>query len=146
MTTEKKTVRFRNYVPKSTALFASLKVVDGDAPSERDAGAPQSSMRRRDDDDEAVPGDAHKSSDDADKDAFAVELEKLEAANPGEGVTVVPRSPTWDLKRDLEPRLAVLSRRTRRAIVDLIRARLAGDDDDDDDEDHGNSNGGPPAR
>lgn len=37
---------------------------------------------------------------------------------------VVPRDPTWDLKRDLEPKLKVLEKRTNRAIVELLRRRL----------------------
>ena len=37
---------------------------------------------------------------------------------------IVPRDPNWDLKRDIEPKLAILQKRTQRAIVDILRARL----------------------
>ncbi|KAJ8611190.1 hypothetical protein CTAYLR_003587 [Chrysophaeum taylorii] len=63
------------------------------------------------------------------KDAYALELERLASETPEDPVSIVPKDPTWDLKRDLEPKLAVLAKRTQRAIVDLIRERLASDDD-----------------
>ena len=56
-------------------------------------------------------------------------------------LNLAPKKANWDLKRDIEKSLAILNRRTQRAIVELIRERLAreaeeeeADDDDDDDE------------
>lgn len=37
---------------------------------------------------------------------------------------MAPRKPDWDLKRDIERRMAQLERRTQRAIAELIRERL----------------------
>ncbi|XP_025194357.1 coiled-coil domain-containing protein 12 [Melanaphis sacchari] len=41
--------------------------------------------------------------------------------------TLAPRKPDWDLKRDIEKRMAKLERRTQRAIAELIRDRLKGE-------------------
>ena len=38
---------------------------------------------------------------------------------------VAPKKPAWDLKRDVAPKLAKLERRTRRAIVELVRDKAA---------------------
>lgn len=36
---------------------------------------------------------------------------------------VAPKKPAWDLKRDIAPKLAKLEKRTRRAIVELVREK-----------------------
>ncbi|KAL5244975.1 hypothetical protein ACI65C_012385 [Semiaphis heraclei] len=41
--------------------------------------------------------------------------------------TLAPRKPDWDLKRDIEKRMSKLERRTQRAIAELIRDRLKGE-------------------
>jgi coiled-coil domain-containing protein 12 len=42
---------------------------------------------------------------------------------------MAPKKANWDLKRDIEPRLAKLERRTQRALVEIMleqeQARLA---------------------
>ena len=38
---------------------------------------------------------------------------------------VAPKKPAWDLKRDIAPKLAKLERRTRRAVVELVREKAA---------------------
>ncbi|XP_062519956.1 coiled-coil domain-containing protein 12-like [Corticium candelabrum] len=40
-------------------------------------------------------------------------------------LSLAPRKPDWDLKRDVAKKLEKLERRTQRAIVELIRERLA---------------------
>lgn len=40
---------------------------------------------------------------------------------------MAPRKPDWDLKRDIEKRMAKLERRTQKAIAELIRERLKGE-------------------
>jgi hypothetical protein len=39
-------------------------------------------------------------------------------------VTIAPRKPNWDLKRDIEGKLAILERQTQRAIAELVRERI----------------------
>ncbi|KAK3824003.1 MAG: mRNA splicing factor [Linnemannia elongata] len=35
--------------------------------------------------------------------------------------TLAPKKPNWDLKRDIEPKLLKLEKRTRAAVIELIR-------------------------
>ncbi|KAM4821274.1 coiled-coil domain-containing protein 12-like [Thomomys bottae] len=61
--------------------------------------------------------------------------EQLEAAKPEPVVEEVdlanlaPRKPDWDLKRDVAKKLEKLEKRTQRAIAELIRERLKGQED-----------------
>ncbi|XP_045153636.1 coiled-coil domain-containing protein 12 [Echinops telfairi] len=42
---------------------------------------------------------------------------------------LAPRKPDWDLKRDVAKKLEKLEKRTQRAIAELIRERLKGQED-----------------
>uniref|UniRef100_A0A9L0S0J3 Coiled-coil domain containing 12 n=1 Tax=Equus caballus TaxID=9796 RepID=A0A9L0S0J3_HORSE len=61
--------------------------------------------------------------------------EQLEAAKPEPVIEEVdlanlaPRKPDWDLKRDVAKKLEKLEKRTQRAIAELIRERLKGQED-----------------
>ncbi|XP_063517313.1 coiled-coil domain-containing protein 12 isoform X13 [Pongo pygmaeus] len=61
--------------------------------------------------------------------------EQLEAAKPEPVIEEVdlanlaPRKPDWDLKRDVAKKLEKLKKRTQRAIAELIRERLKGQED-----------------
>lgn len=39
-----------------------------------------------------------------------------------------PKKPNWDLKRDVEKKMEKLDKRTQRAIYEIIRQRLEGDE------------------
>ncbi|KAG0346448.1 hypothetical protein BG004_001712 [Podila humilis] len=41
--------------------------------------------------------------------------------------TLAPKKPNWDLKRDIEPKLLKLEKKTRAAIIDLIRKERPAD-------------------
>lgn len=41
---------------------------------------------------------------------------------------MAPKKPNWDLKRDVEKKLEKLDRKTQRAIYEIIRKRLEGDE------------------
>ncbi|GCB65256.1 coiled-coil domain-containing protein 12 [Scyliorhinus torazame] len=45
-------------------------------------------------------------------------------------VNLAPRKPDWDLKRDVAKKLERLEKRTQRAIAELIREKLKGNEDD----------------
>ncbi|XP_067931485.1 coiled-coil domain-containing protein 12-like [Watersipora subatra] len=47
--------------------------------------------------------------------------------------SLAPRKPDWDLRRDVSKKLEKLERRTQRAIAELIRERLQGDESKDGD-------------
>ncbi|KAJ7322078.1 hypothetical protein JRQ81_018365 [Phrynocephalus forsythii] len=62
--------------------------------------------------------------------------DQLEAARPEPIIEEVdlanlaPRKPDWDLKRDVAKKLEKLEKRTQRAIAELIRERLRGQEED----------------
>ncbi|KAM9096450.1 coiled-coil domain-containing protein 12 [Sarcophilus harrisii] len=62
--------------------------------------------------------------------------DQLEAAKPEPIIEEVdlanlaPRKPDWDLKRDVAKKLEKLEKRTQRAIAELIRERLRGQEGD----------------
>uniref|UniRef100_A0A8C3BGK1 Coiled-coil domain containing 12 n=1 Tax=Cairina moschata TaxID=8855 RepID=A0A8C3BGK1_CAIMO len=62
--------------------------------------------------------------------------EQLEAAKPEPIIDEVdlanlaPRKPDWDLKRDVAKKLEKLDKRTQRAIAELIRERLKGQEEE----------------
>ena len=47
---------------------------------------------------------------------------------------MAPKKLNWDLKRDIESKLAKLERRTQRAIVELLKERLAKEAEDADED------------
>merc|ERR1719437_145644 len=52
----------------------------------------------------------------------------LEKADDQDAVlTIAPKKPNWDLKRDVERKMQVLQARTDRAVVQLIRQRIKQD-------------------
>ncbi|XP_051468703.1 coiled-coil domain-containing protein 12 [Apus apus] len=62
--------------------------------------------------------------------------DQLEAAKPQPIIEEVdlanlaPRKPDWDLKRDVAKKLEKLEKRTQRAIAELIRERLKGQEEE----------------
>jgi coiled-coil domain-containing protein 12 len=49
------------------------------------------------------------------------ELEKLES----EELNIVPKHPNWDLKQGISSKLDKLRKRTQKAIVEILRQKLA---------------------
>lgn len=50
-------------------------------------------------------------------------------------LNIAPRKPNWDLKRDVAKKMEKLDRMTQKAIVELLREKIANQEDDDEDED-----------
>lgn len=44
---------------------------------------------------------------------------------PGGSITIAPRKPNWDLKRDAQKKLDILDRATDRAIMEIVRSTVA---------------------
>ena len=105
-----KKIKFRNYLPQSAELAANFERPEG----EREGGGDE-----EDEEDAAAPAPATS--------AYKEELEKIAAADAA--VSIVAKDPNWDLKRDIEPKLAILAKRTQNAIVEIIRERLAAEND-----------------
>ena len=58
----------------------------------------------------------------------AREKDAKQSGNQGEQtidlMKLAPREPNWDLKRDLQPKLDRLEKRTKRTILELVKERL----------------------
>ena len=60
------------------------------------------------------------------------------SADGGELLTsMAPKKINWDLKRDIQPKLDKLERRTQKLIVQLLKERLAKEADDAADDEEG---------
>ena len=85
---------------------------------------PESDTLKQDVVPEAKPGDVSEHI----KDEIAKENQGL-VVNELDFVSLAPRKPDWDLKRDVAPKLDKLERRTQKAIAELIRERLKEEDE-----------------
>lgn len=63
------------------------------------------------------------------KSALESALEKVQSEAPAAPTDMVvemaPKKINWDLKRDIQPKLDKLERRTQKAIIELLKERLA---------------------
>jgi len=109
-------MRFRNYVPHNKAIMdtseepdaeqASMEVANGEEGFSLSVSALISSAS-------VAPSDVLKQ-----------ELDSMSAEGP---LQLVPKHPNWDLKAGIEERMSKLRRRTQRAIVDILREKIAAD-------------------
>ncbi|KAG0302408.1 hypothetical protein BGZ98_007514 [Dissophora globulifera] len=56
-----------------------------------------------------------------------IEEEDAKRAKDVDIFSLAPKKPNWDLKRDIEPRLLKLEKKTRAAVIELIRRERPGD-------------------
>jgi len=49
-------------------------------------------------------------------------------------LSIAPRKPNWDLKRDAEPRLEELRKRTQLALIDILRQKVEAQTAEEEDE------------
>ena len=100
-------IRFKNYKPYDSSLTVKEAVVREDTPV---AVEVSSSLTRPETD-----------------------LIKIELAQYNEEeLNVVPKKANWDLKSQIDEKLNRLKRKTQRAIVDILREKLAERSDDED--------------
>ena len=142
---DKNNIKFRNYTPSDTAL------------EEKNLKEGRSNKRSRDDDnnndsvvhdenkDETSRAEAPKKS--ALEQALEQAKEELKAeksvANDEALTSMAPKKINWDLKRDIQPKLDKLEKRTQKAMVALLRERLAKEADaaaEEEEEDVNNNN------
>lgn len=93
---DKRHIKFRNYQPYD----ASLGGADNPAP---------------------VPPATSGKHKEPEMSVIQKELEQFKT----EELNVVPKKPNWDLKSQVEGKLEKLKRRTQRAIVDMLREKMA---------------------
>ena len=69
-------------------------------------------------------------------DVIARELEAhaKEQGDAGDLLNIAPRKPNWDLKRDLSTKMEKLNKRTKYAIVELIKQRIEAESNADEDD------------
>mmetsp|Transcript_27651 Transcript_27651/g.39545 ORF Transcript_27651/g.39545 Transcript_27651/m.39545 type:complete len:182 (-) Transcript_27651:42-587(-) len=119
-TEEPTTIKFRNYIPQSKELSvgAGTLLLENDMQTTKDTATV--SKRRRIEDD--VEKDAELS---LEKALESAKLELLTSPTANNEISALaPKKVNWDLKRDLQPKLDKLERRTQRAIVELLHQRL----------------------
>ena len=127
-------IKFRNYTPYDSSLLADkkekdLKSIEG-PPLKSTEALPPSTVTQSIDTKILVPT----------VDPIKQELDNvtLQIGNKKE-LNIVPKKINWDLKRHSEYKIEKLRKRTQRAIVEILREKLAsegsGDVDDTSDED-----------
>ena len=101
MESSNKRIKFRNYVPHDEKLL---------------------SKRIEENNDNAVGIDTIVSP----SELLKQEIEAaLKVKDDEEAAIIAPKKPNWDLKNQVAERLEKLQRRTQRAIVDLLREKIA---------------------
>jgi coiled-coil domain-containing protein 12 len=144
---QKKSISFRNYAPTDKSLEQQGTSEDND---EKDV--PPSKRPRTEDRDPAAaatefaaatPVSSKSMLQDALREAQRDTQRGTAPLDATAVVNMAPKKINWDLKRDIQPKLAKLEKRTQKAIVEMLKKRLeleasqAADDDDDDDDDDG---------
>ena len=103
-------IRFKNYKPYDSSLTVKEPVVSEES---RNATEVTTSATR------------------PETDVIKIEL----ALYNEEELNVVPKKANWDLKSQIDEKLNKLKRKTQRAIVDILREKLAERSDDEDNDD-----------
>jgi coiled-coil domain-containing protein 12 len=132
----KPVIRFRNYKPHDATLRKE-KVVDTEPPS-----SSSSSINANDVASTAVVATATFAAPavvpevpNSKRKREVVDVIKKELAqHTEEELNIIPKKPNWDLKCQVEDRIQKLKRKTQRAIVDILREKLAADAINDIDE------------
>lgn len=101
-----KKIKFRNYQPYDNTL---KKLVQSDA---KENGSSNTSTPAGE-----VP---------VETDVIKLELQKFQ----GEELNIMPKKPNWDLKVQVEGKLEKLKNRTQKAIVEILREKLAAEADE----------------
>ena len=145
----KPVIRFRNYKPNDASLQAKKPTEDdlagqaadgengshaataatGMAPSSSMVPATATATAGSDVGVDAPAGSKRKRAEEGDV------IKRELAQHTEEELNIVPKKPNWDLKSQVEDRIQKLKRRTQRAIVEILREKLAAESRNDDDDD-----------
>jgi len=149
----KPVIRFRNYKPNDASLQAKKPAEDdlagqaadgengshaasaaataatGMAPSSSMVPATATATAGSDVGVDAPAGSKRKRAEEGDV------IKRELAQHTEEELNIVPKKPNWDLKSQVEDRIQKLKRRTQRAIVEILREKLAAESRNDDDDD-----------
>jgi coiled-coil domain-containing protein 12 len=141
---EKKSISFRNYAPTDKSLEQHTSS-DNENGTKKDHDQPFGKKRPRTDDNQksalASPPSSKSMLQDALREAQREKNIDAAAMEVSSVANIAPKKINWDLKRDIQPKLAKLEKRTQKAVVDMLKKRLeveaaqaVGDDDDDSDD------------
>eukprot|EP00903_Cladosiphon_okamuranus_P014519 g13467.t1 len=122
-----KGIKFRNYRPQDPAI--KQQALDGKRGGEASSGAavaPGNAGKGRtadqeEEEEEEEEGKRKKPA----PSLIQLELKRQKETQDEEELNIAPKKANWDLKRDVEKKLEKLNRRTQRAIVEIIRERMA---------------------
>ena len=126
---QRRTLNFRNYAPADDRLVHG----DDDDDANTDNQKTQEPVRKRSKLANANSGGSAAAAGENQKEektALEKALEEAKAEIPthsrtGEDlVAMAPKKINWDLKRDIQPKLKKLEKRTQRAIVEMLRERI----------------------
>jgi coiled-coil domain-containing protein 12 len=127
-------VKFRNYNPQDTALQPKkrphpeegadattdvAKIAKTEEPKNQNKNQNKNKSNNKHNKKNKV--------EEQDQDIIARELRELAS----DEINIVPKKPNWDLKNQVSAKLEKLRRRTQRAIVDVLREKVALDAQDD---------------
>lgn len=116
--TEKKSkIKFRNYQPRDVSLVKKQKS------EEETAVVAENTEAEKPETDKQKPVDV-----------ILAELEECATTE----LNILPKNNNWDLKQILAPKMEKLQKRTQRAIVDILREKLAAEGGTDSDEESEN--------
>lgn len=111
---EETRVVFRNYKPQDSALQPK-KRPHNEAASEIEGESAENRPSKNKKVEE-------------EQDIIAKELRELSS----DEINIVPKKPNWDLKQQVAGKLDKLRRRTQRAVVDILREKVAKEAENDD--------------
>jgi coiled-coil domain-containing protein 12 len=146
---KKKSISFRNYAPTDKSLEQQTvsNSEDNFDATKKDHKQPLNKKRPRSEENQesdSVPHAPPPSSKSMLQNALREAQRETSIAvstEPSTVANIAPKKINWDLKRDIQSKLAKLEKRTQKAVVDMLKKRLemeaaqaAGDDDDDDDD------------
>jgi coiled-coil domain-containing protein 12 len=133
--TSNRSIKFRNYTPESKELIVSsehytvsvnkLRVPDENEDQVRNIGKKRRAEGGgRIEEEEMDESHTTPSLEEALLNARRELLSSKQNIKADEISSLAPRKVNWDLKRDVQPKLDKLERRTQRAIVELLHQRL----------------------
>ena len=106
---DKPTLKFRNYTPSNSASIEPVtkraRQEEGQEESEKKSSALEHALEK-----------AHKETTTSSAPLIVAQVEDI-----GD---VAPKKINWDLKRDVQPKLDKLERRTQKAIIESLKERL----------------------
>jgi coiled-coil domain-containing protein 12 len=116
-TTTTQTVKFRNYTPAHGRINEQKALQDEEEPSSKRS-------KQEDPAPSALEQALAKAKAEASVSATGASRSTNALQQTGNLGVVAPKKANWDLKRDIQPKLDKLEKRTQKAIVQLLKERL----------------------